>query len=89
METNLQTSLVASGNTYNPSLLVLRTKGYELWLEKGENGSRWCAKKGDHSFLAYTGPELLGLVTLWENLGEEWNQQRPDVYSELVDRMED
>jgi hypothetical protein len=38
-------SLTASGNTYNPSLIVLREKGYELWLEKGENGSLWCARK--------------------------------------------
>jgi hypothetical protein len=39
---------------YNPSLIVLRNKGYDLWLEKGENGSLWCARKGDQSFLAYT-----------------------------------
>jgi hypothetical protein len=85
MEISVQNSLVASGNTYNPSLIVLRNKGYELWLEKGDDGSLWCAKKGDQSFLAYSGPELLGLVTLWENLGEDWNQQQPDVYSELID----
>src|SRR5207248_8218919 len=63
--------------------------GYELWLEKGENGSLWCARKGDKSFLAYTGPELLGLVVLWEQLGESWNQQTPDIYSELIEKMED
>ena len=85
----MQTNLVASGNTYNPSLTVLRNKGYELWLEKGEDGSLWCARKGEQSFLAYNGPELLGLVTLWESLGEDWNQQRPDIYSELIDRIED
>src|SRR5947208_2023864 len=28
--------------------------------------------KGDKSFLAYTRPELLGLVVLWEHLGENW-----------------
>ena len=89
MATQVQSSLVASGNTYNPSLVVLRQKGYELWLEKGENGSLWCARKGDSSFLAYTGPELLGLVVLWEQLGENWNQQSPDIYSELIDRIED
>jgi hypothetical protein len=87
--TDIDHHLVASGNTSNPSLIVLRNKGYDLWLEKGDNGSLWCARKGDHSFLAYSGPELLGLVTLWENLGKEWNQQRPDVYSELVESMED
>jgi hypothetical protein len=37
----------------------------------------------------YTGPELLGLVVLSENLGEVWNQKLPDLYSELIDRMEE
>ncbi len=89
MGTQTQSALVASGNTYNPSLIVLRDKGYELWLERGENGSLWCAKKGDQSFLAYSGPELLGLVVLWENLGENWNRQQPDIYSELIDKIEE
>ena len=85
----IQSSLVASGNTYNPSLIVLRQKGYEIWLEKAEDSSLWCAKKGDKSFLAYSGPELLGLVVLWEHLGEDWNQQRPDILGDLSDKMED
>lgn len=89
METQVESCLVASGNTYNPSLIVLREKGYELWLEKGENGSLWCARKGGQSFTAYTGPELLGLVALWEHLGENWNRQEPDIYGELVERLED
>ena len=89
METNVQSSLVASGNTYNPSLIVLRDKGYDLRLENGDNGTLWCAQKAQHRFLAYSGPELLGLVVLWEYLGETWNQQSPDIYGELIDRMED
>jgi len=84
--TQVESCLVASGNTYNPSLIVLRQKGYKVWLEKGDNGSLWCASKADWSFLAYSGPELLGLVTLWEHLGKDWNQQIPDVYSELIDK---
>jgi hypothetical protein len=89
MATQVSACLVASGNTYNPSLIVLRSKGYKVWLEKGDNGSLWCASKGDQGFLAYTGPELLGLVSLWENLGKDWNQQSPDVYGELIDNMEE
>jgi len=92
MATQLESCLIASGNTYNPSLVVLRQKGYEVWLEKGDKGddeSLWCAKKGDQSFLAYTGPELLGLVALWEHLGRNWNQQKPDIYSELIERLND
>jgi hypothetical protein len=89
MSTQVDACLVASGNTYNPSLIVLRDKGYAVWLEKGESGSLWCASKGDQSFLAYSGPELLGLVVLWEHLGDKWNQQVPDVYSELLDKMQE
>lgn len=87
METQVESSLVASGNTYNPSLIVLREKGYDLWLEPGENGSLWCARKDGQSFLAYTGPELLGLVALWEHFGPNWNRQTPDIYEELIDKL--
>jgi hypothetical protein len=89
MSTQVASCLVASGNTYNPSLLVLRQKGYRLWLEKGETRSLWCASKDDQSFLAYSGPELLGLVVLWEQFGNEWNKQTPDILSELFDAMEE
>jgi hypothetical protein len=89
METNWPTSLVAAGNTYNPSLIVLRDKGYELWLEVAKNRMLWCAKKGAHRFMAYSGPERLGLVVLWEHLGENWNQQKPDILGELTDRIDD
>ena len=47
------------------------------------------ARKGNQSFVAYTGPELLGLVVLREQLGDNWNQQTPDVYSELADKIDD
>ena len=87
MTTQVAPCLIASGNTYNPCLLVLRQKGYRLWLEKGENGSLWCAGKDDQSFLAYNGPELLGLIVLWEQFGNDWNKQTPDLYSELLDEM--
>ena len=87
--TKAATSLVASGNTYNPCLLVLRRKGYDLWLEEGDGAHLWCARKGKHSFMGYTAPELLGLVTLFEELGKDWNQQEPDIYEELLDQMEE
>jgi hypothetical protein len=86
----VQFSLVAAGNTLNPSLIVLRDEGYDLWLEKADAGTElWCARRGDQRFLADSGPELLGLVVLRQHLGENWNQQSPDIYGELIDRMED
>lgn len=85
---NLPTAtLVAAGNTYNPSLIVLRAKGYELWLEPRDDGSLWLARKDQQTFLAFSAPELLGLVVLWETLGAEWNQQEPSIYEELLDKM--
>lgn len=68
MDTQVESCLVASGNTYNPSLIVLRQKGYELWLEEGENGSLWLAKKGGQSFLAYSGPNC----SAWWSSGNTW-----------------
>jgi len=89
MGVDTRTSIVASGNTYNPSLIALREKGYDVWLECGdEDRSLWCARRDDHDFLAYSGPELLGLVTLWEHFGDDWNRQVPDVYGELIERMD-
>ena len=35
------------------------------------------------------GPELLGLVVFHEELGEGWNRQEPDIYGELIDKIED
>jgi hypothetical protein len=89
MSVQLEPTLVASGNTNNPSLIVLRQKGVEIWLEKSDDATLWCAKKGDQNFMAYTGPELLGLVVLWEHLGKNWNQQEPDIYGELADKLDE
>ena len=81
-----QLSLVAAGNTTNPSLVVLRSKGYDLRVEQEKDGrTSYVATKDGREFLGYSGPELLGLVALWENLGDDWNSQKPDILGELLD----
>jgi len=81
-----QFSLGAAGNTTNPALLVLKTKGYELQIEQeGDEATVYVARRDGREFLGYSAPELLGLVTLWENLGDDWNKQEPDVLTELLD----
>ncbi len=81
-----QFSLVAAGNTANPALLVLKAKGYELHIEQeGDEATVYIARQNGREFLAYSAAELLGLVTLWENLGDDWNKQEPDVLTELLD----
>lgn len=77
--------IVAAGNTHNPSLIVLKSRGYELWGEEGdEKQMLWNAQKNGNSFLAYSPPELLGIVTLFEEFGEDWNRQHPDLISETI-----
>jgi hypothetical protein len=78
-------SLVAAGNTTNPSLIVLRSKGYELRVEQEKEGqTAYVASKDGREFLGYSGPELLGLVALWECMGDNWNKQKPDILGELL-----
>lgn len=79
--------LVAWGNTYNPSLLVLKAKGYQIGAELTADGAkmRWVAQEGEDSFLAYSPPELLGIVVLWETFGADWNQQEPNLLTGLLD----
>lgn len=78
--------LVAYGNTYNPSLLVLKEKGYQLRAEATSNGKNvvYTASKNADSFLAYSPTELLGLVVLWETFGEDWNRQEPNLLGDLL-----
>lgn len=81
-------SIVAAGNTYNPSLLVLREKGYELSREDAGEVVLWTARKGNYAFTGYSPPELLGIVALWEALGDNWNRQNPDLISEIAEQSE-
>lgn len=89
MNTSEKHGIAAAGNTNNPCLLILRNAGYDLWLEPTEQGALWCASKDGVHFMGHSGAELLGIVTLWERLGAAWNQQEPDVYSELLENMEE
>jgi len=81
-----QTGLIAAGNTYNPCLLLLRDKGYQLSAEESGERLLWNASRDNHSFTAYSPPELLGIVVLWENFGDHWNRQDPNLIGELCAR---
>jgi hypothetical protein len=84
-----------AGNTYGPSLLALRARGYRLVLEytKIDNKSDPFypykadeqAEKDGWSFSATTPLELLGLVTIWEVRGDAWHtrSEEPNIYEEL------
>lgn len=80
-------AIVAAGNTYDPCLLTLRRLGYELWIERGEERTLWLARKDGPELLAYSPPELLGLAVMWEELGEQWSTDVPDIMGELRDAL--
>lgn len=81
-------NLASSGNTTNPSLFVLRTKGYDLEVKNiREEFCLFIAKKEGRQFVGNSAPELLGLVTLWEHLGDNWKDQLsaiPDILEKVI-----
>jgi hypothetical protein len=83
---SMPSSLVAAGNTYNPCLLVAKSKGYRLWAEQSGERLLWNASKDGRFFTGYSPPELLGVIVLWENFGHDWNRQQPDLISELTEK---
>jgi hypothetical protein len=82
-------ALSSAPSTDNPCLLILREKGYDLQITSSveANGERLCtytAERNGSRFAANSGPELLGLVTLWEHFGENWNRQEPDILDDIM-----
>lgn len=81
-------SLITTYGTYNPSLIILENKGYKLsvsYATDNDNVTLYYASCTNSMFAAHSAPELLGLVTLWEHFGENWNRQTPDLISELTE----
>ncbi|ADG66885.1 hypothetical protein Plim_1045 [Planctopirus limnophila DSM 3776] len=77
-------NITAAGNTYNPCLIVLKDKGYELYADCSENDTTvWYAKKPGLRLSGFSPPELLGIVILAETFGDDWNQQEPNVIREI------
>jgi hypothetical protein len=71
--------IAAAGNTDNPAILAIHTKGYRLStysyeLHPGENIPRIdiIAEKDGNKFIAENGPTLLGLIAMWEIRGDDW-----------------
>ena len=60
-------SLSSALNVYNTCLLILRRRGYELWIKEiNPETIMWFAKKKEYDFAAYSPIELLGLVSIYE-----------------------
>ena len=82
-------SITDAGNTYNPALLVMRSRGYQLRIEEFDESNIWHATKDNASFSANNPLALLALTVIWENYGEDWNQQEPSVLRELCNKEDE
>lgn len=68
--------LGTAGNTLGPALYVLeQIKQYTVVLECYEDSDwmQWVAVKGDNQFFAESPEALLGLINIYELVGEDWN----------------
>jgi hypothetical protein len=68
-------SIGEAGNTWYPSLYVILNKGYEVVRtepsEDSGSGNLFVAKKQGNSFIASDSLSLLGLISIWESLGDD------------------
>ena len=75
-------------NTYTPALHTLKERGYTLHSRfiDSSRTNEWIAVKDDRIFFAHNPLSLLGLVAMWEQKGDAWQQADKDnLYMQLVD----
>lgn len=87
--------IASAGNTDNPALLAIHSKGYRLSLysydslpEEEAHKYDIIAEKDGNKFIAENGPTLLGLIAMWEIRGNDW-QTREDEYLILKNELKD
>ena len=74
------TQIRIAGNTIAPCFTVIKQKGYEIETCVNKNSDddyfyTWNAVKNSRSFSATCPVELLGLISMWENRGDNWKIQ--------------
>jgi len=86
-------SIATAGNTDNPCLFVLKQKGYSVVVEVAPSGrALYIAKRDRCRFVGRNGPEVLGLVSMWEFFGDHWRDQLseiPDILSDSTIHIPD
>jgi hypothetical protein len=77
-------------NVYNTSLVVIRSKGFDLKFDAQKE--TWYATKGEWEFMADDPMQLLGLVAIYDyhnpKLKREywWKIDEPDILTQLDPR---
>lgn len=76
-------------NTYDHALTIIKKKGYKIFLYPDEReeflGDFWTFDD-ERDFIASDPLRLLGLITLWENFGDDWQKTKvKGEYDEILD----
>lgn len=78
-------NLHKAGNTLVPAYLVLRAKGYDITNQRPTDGDElWIASGPLGRFTAEDTESLLGLVTLAEARGEQWQASDEEIENFLA-----
>ena len=79
-----------AANTYNWALTVIKSNGYKIFLypDRREEyyGDYW-AIKGNREFIGEDPLRLLGVISLWETLGDNWQTQDKLRCEKLYDEI--
>ena len=74
-------------NVYNTALIILKKKGYSIWIDTELN--MFCAEKDGWDFKANSPCGLLGLISIYEWKSPQkyqeywWRENGEDLYSKL------
>lgn len=90
---NVISSMTAHINLYDRALTIIKKKGYELFLYPNNiddsNIGIYFARKDKRDFNADDPLTLLGMITIWEEQGDDWwdnpNYPTERITAELMD----
>ena len=82
--------LAEAMNTYNPALLIIKNKGFDIKIRLNENQDeieRWVAQKQNLEIFGFNPLSLLGLINIAEQYGENWRQiDTGNLYDEILEQ---
>ncbi len=89
-EDNGSCRIADAANTYNWALTIIKAKGYKTFLYPDKRdeyfGDFWAIKR-QRVFIGADPLRLLGIITLWEILGDNWQKQDKLACENLYDEI--
>ena len=80
-----------AANTYNLAISIIQNKGYKLFFLPSDHeftDGYFIALQGARQFMGDDPLRVLGLISLWENTGDDWQSHMPkiDYYDNILSR---